>query len=150
MAENYYYVLNTGKTQSQALNYTYAQRGDPFPTIAFYETPVNPIIKNPGIPSSGDFAGISNVSANFFEIRKAPFDLNSSGVVVNSEPMISGNLDTGLVNRIHPAGYSDTATDPNHITQHASNLQDTSSNRIRLRIQYQVHLLLVVPGWGWI
>ena len=133
MAENYYYVLNTGKTQSQALNYTYAQRGDPFPTIAFYETPVNPIIKNPGIPSSGNFAGVNNVSANFFEIRKAPFDLNSSGVVVNSEPMISGNLDTGLVNRIHPAGYSDTATDPNHITQHASNLQDTSSNRIRLK-----------------
>ena len=60
MTENYYYVLNTGKTQSQALNYTYAQRGNPFPTIAFYQTPVNPIIKNPGIPSSGNFAGIDN------------------------------------------------------------------------------------------
>lgn len=133
MAENYYYVLNAGKTQSETLNYTYAQKGNAFPTIAFYDTPVNPIIKNPGIPSSGNFAGIDNLSANFYEIRKAPFDLDANGAVINSEPMISGNSDTGLVNRIHPAGYSDTATDANHISKHASNLQDTKSNRVRLK-----------------
>ena len=133
MAENYYYVLNTGKTQSETLNYTYAQKGNAFPTVAFYETPVNPIIKNPGIPSSGNFAGIDNLSANFYEIRKAPYDLMSNGNILNAEPKISGNSDTGLVNRIHPAGYSDTATDANHISKHASNLQDTKSNRVRLK-----------------
>ena len=133
MAENYYYVLNVGKTQSETLDYTYAQKGDAFPSIAFYDTSVNPIIKNPGIPSSGNFAGIDNVSANFFEIRKAPYDLMSNGSILNAEPKISGNSDTGLVNRIHPAGYSDTATDANHISKHASNLQETKSNRVRLK-----------------
>ena len=128
MAENYYYVLNAGKTQSQTLNHTYANRDAPYPNIAFYETSVNPIIKNPGIPSSGDTAGIGGVSANFYEIRKSPYDVNT-----NVEPMISGNLDTGLVNRIHPAGYSDTVTDVNHISKHASNLQATKSNRLRLK-----------------
>ena len=48
MAENYYYVLNAGKTQSETLNYTYAQKGNAFPTIAFYDTPVNPIVKSLG------------------------------------------------------------------------------------------------------
>ena len=133
MAENYYYVLNVGKTQSETLDYTYAQKGDAFPSIAFYDTSVNPIIKNPGIPSSGNFAGIDNVSANFFEIRKAPYDLMSNGSILNAEPKISGNSDTGLVNRIHTAGYSDTATDANHISKHASNLQETKSNRVRLK-----------------
>jgi len=133
MAENYYYVLNSGKNQSEILNHTYAQRDVAFPNTAFYSTSVNPIIKNPGIPSSGNFAGISGVSANFFEIRIAPYDLDGNGAIVNSEPMISGNSDAGLVNRIHPAGYSDTTTAVNHITKHASNLQDTKSNRIRLK-----------------
>ena len=128
MTENYYYVLNAGKTQSEPLSYTYANRHSPYPAIAFYETSVNPIIKNPGIPSSGVTAGISGVSANFYEIRKAPYNVNT-----NAEPMISGNLDTGLVNRIHPAGYSDTVTDVNHISKHASNLQATKSNRLRLK-----------------
>lgn len=133
MAENYYYVLNAGKNQSETLNHTYAQRDAAYPNTAFFSTSVNPIIKNPGIPSSGNFAGISGVSANFFEIRIAPYDLDGNGNIDNKEPMISGNSHTGLVNRIHPAGYSDNITDVNHITKHASNLQDTKSNRIRLK-----------------
>lgn len=135
MAENYYYVLNAGKNQSETLNHTYAQRDAAYPSTAFFSTSVNPIIKNPGIPSSGNFAGVSGLSANFFEIRIAPYDLDGNGSIENKEPMISGDSHTGLVNRIHPAGYSDTITDANHISKHASNLQDTKSNRIRLKTE---------------
>ena len=115
MAENYYYVLNAGKTQGEALNYTYANRGNAFPNTAFNKTSINPIIKNPGIPSSG-FA--SGTSANFFEIRNAPIDIG--GTV---EPNISANADNGIVNRIIPTGVS--------ITTYAQNKQESKSNRIR-------------------
>ena len=100
MAENYTYVLNAGKTQSEALNHTFANRGDAFPATAFKETSVNPIIKNPGIPTSGFSSG---VSANFFEIRIAPTDVGGT-----IEPNISGHNDNRIVNRVVPSTNTTT------------------------------------------
>ena len=80
MADNYVYVLNNTKTHSEALNHTYANRHDAFPATAFTNTAVNPILKNPGLGTTGQD------SANFFEIRNAPTSVGSS-----TEPIISGN-----------------------------------------------------------
>ena len=116
MADNYVYVLNNTKTHSEALNHTYANRHDAFPATAFTNTAVNPILKNPGLGTTGQD------SANFFEIRNAPTSVGSS-----TEPIISGNQKTRLVNRIIPSANNQTT-----LANYATNKQTTSSHKLRV------------------
>ena len=116
MADNYTYVLNQNKTQSEALNHDYADRNDAYPSIAFADTSVNPVLKNPGLNTN------DQDSANFFEIRNAPTSFGDS-----SEPIISGHTKTRLVNRIIPSANNQTT-----LANYATNKQETSSYKIRV------------------
>ena len=115
MPDNYVYVLNSDKTHSEALNYTYANRKDAFPDVAFAETSVNPVLKNPGLSVNGEN------SANFFEIRNAPTSFG-----VTSEPNISANANNRIVNRIIPSNS------PNTLANYATNKQQTNSYKLRV------------------
>ncbi len=97
MADNYVYVLSSGKTHSEALNHNYVDKDNAFPATAFVSTPVNPVIKNPGLQTNNED------SASFFEIRNAPTSVGSS-----TEPIISGHQKTRLVNRIIPSSNNQT------------------------------------------
>jgi len=116
MPDNYVYVLNNNKTHTETLNYTYANRKNAFPDVAFSNTSVNPVLKNPGLPTSP----VEN-SANFFEIRNAP---TSYGVT--TEPDISAHGKNRIVNRIIPSSNS------NVLANYATNKQQTPSYKLRV------------------
>ena len=116
MADNYTYVLNQTKTQSETLSHDYADRNDAYPSIAFADTSVNPVLKNPGLNTN------DQDSANFFEIRNAPTSVGST-----DEPIISGHTKTRLVNRIIPSANNQTT-----LANYATNKQETSSYKIRI------------------
>ena len=114
MVDRYTYVLNTGKNASTNLNsYGYATKGTA-KDIAFTDCSVNPIIKSTGFDVEDDTFPEVTLSANFFEIRNAPYD----GLISNDE-------DTTIVNRILPSGS------PLDIENYGTNQQKTKSFKIR-------------------
>ena len=118
--------MNSGKTQSEALNHTYANKHDAFPATAFSNTSVNPIIKNPGISNSK--TNYNGASANFFELRIPPTNIGTENenFVEADEPLICGNAYDTVVNRILPS------TNKTTLANYVANKQTTQSNKLRV------------------
>jgi hypothetical protein len=128
MVDRYTFVLNSGKDASTNLDsYTYDVKGTA-KSIAFTNCAVNPIIKSTGIVNgealisnqqigeinTAQDNSIEKLSANFFEIRKGPYDGE-----------ISSTSYSTIVNRIFPSGNATV------INNYGINQQKTKSFKIR-------------------